>query len=133
MNTAKLIQSILVAGAALLALEYLRRLLVKALIRRYEIRSAVSTSILSGFLVSFVFSVMLPAVVYSALYPILPFTSYRSGFFIALFVFGVGQLPFAIRSYNQYRLSSALTALEIGWNLLALLVSLGVITAVYRY
>ena len=131
MNAQKLILAVVVAGIAVLILEYLRRSFATMLVRKFELTESVEIQFLSSFLINFVFCVMLPAVVYSALYPILPFTSFRSGFFIALFVFGVGQLPLSIRTYNQFRLSSALTAFELFLNLLTLLVSLGAIT--YHY
>lgn len=133
MNAQKLILAVAVAGIALLILEYLRRTITSILISRFELGEAVENQFLSSFLVNFVLCVMLPAVVYAALYPILPFTSFNSGLFIALFVFGVGQLPLTIRTYNQFRLSSALTAFELFWNLLTLLVTLGAITYLYHY
>ncbi|MGB5107265.1 MAG: hypothetical protein WBP29_00200 [Candidatus Zixiibacteriota bacterium] len=133
MNAQKLILAIVVAGIALLVLEYLRRTLTVMLVRKFGLAESVDVQFLTSFLINFVFCVMLPAVVYSALYPILPFTSFRSGFFIALFVFGVGQVPLSVRTYNQYRLSSALTAFEMLWNLLTLLVTLGTITYLYHY
>ncbi len=133
MNAQKLILAVTAAGIALFVLEYLRRAIAGILIRSFELGETVENQLLSSFLVNFVLCVMLPAVVYAALYPILPFTSLRSGFFIALFVFGVGQLPLTIRTYNQFRLSSALTAFELAWNLLTLLVTLGTITYLYHY
>lgn len=133
MNTQKLILAIVGSGLALAVLEYLRKVLTLRLARNLDLVDSVEIGLLSSFLINFVFCVMLPAVVYSALYPILPFTSFRSGFFIALFVFGVGQLPLTIRTYNQFRLSSALTAFELFWNLLTLLVTIGTITYLYHY
>lgn len=133
MNSQKLILAVAVAGVALLILEYLRRTIAGVLIRRFDLTESVETQFLSSFLINFVLCVMLPAVVYSALYPILPFTSLRSGFFIALFVFGVGQLPLTIRTYNQFRLPSTFVAFELFWNLLTLLVTLGSITYLYHY
>lgn len=133
MNTQKLIVAIVISGLALAILEYLRVVFAQRLARRLDLGDSVEIRLLASYLVNFVFCVMLPAVVYSALYPILPFTSFRSGFFIALFVFGVGQLPLTIRTYNQFRLSSALTAFELFWNLLTLLVTIGTITYLYHY
>lgn len=133
MNTQKLIIAIVISGIALAILEYLRVVFAQRLARRLDLGDSVEIRLLASYLVNFVFCVMLPAVVYSALYPILPFTSFRSGFFIALFVFGVGQLPLTIRAYNQFRLSSALTAFELFWNLLTLLVTIGTITYLYHY
>lgn len=133
MNTQKLIVAIVISGLALAILEYLRVVFAQRLARRLDLGDSVEIRLLASYLVNFVFCVMLPAVVYSALYPILPFTSFRSGFFIALFVFGVGQLPLTIRAYNQFRLSSALTAFELFWNLLTLLVTIGTITYLYHY
>lgn len=133
MNAQKLILAVIFAGLALFILEYLRRAFTVMLVRKFGLLEVVEIQFLSSFMINFVFCVMLPAVVYSALYPILPFTSFRSGFFIALFVFGVGQLPLSVRTYNQFRLSSALTAFEMLWNLLTLLVTLGTITYLYHY
>lgn len=133
MNAQKLILAVIFAGLALFILEYLRRAFAVMLVRKFGLTEVVEIQFLSSFMINFVFCVMLPAVIYSALYPILPFTSFRSGFFIALFVFGVGQLPLSVRTYNQFRLSSALTAFEMLWNLLTLLVTLGTITYLYHY
>ncbi len=133
MNLEKLTIAIVSAGALLFVLEFVRRMILRALLKRYQMNDVAEVQFLSSFLINFVFCVMLPAVVYSALYPILPFTSYRSGFFIGLFVFGVGQLPIAVRSYNMYRLSSALTSFEILWSLLTILVTMGTITYLYAY
>lgn len=133
MNIQRLLICISAAGLALLILDYIRVQIIKQFMIKLELTDISEPQFLSSFLVNFVFCVMLPAVVYSALYPILPFTNYLAGIFIALFVFGVGQLPQSIRTYNQYRLSSALSAFELFWNLLTLLVTLGIIAYLYRY
>ncbi len=133
MNLEKLLLAIGVAGVLLLVTELARRIILRALVRRLQLGELVEPQFLSSFLVNFVFCVMLPAVVYSALYPILPFTSYRSGFLIGLFVFGVGQLPVTVRTYNMHRLSSVIVSFELFWNLLTILVTMGVITYLYAY
>ena len=74
-----------------------------------------------------------PVIIYAALYPILPFTSYRSGFFIALFIFGVGVLPTHIRNFNQFKLPTVTATFDLFWNLLTLLLVIGSITYLYHY
>lgn len=133
MDASKLLLAVGAALALVVVLDLLRIRLVRYFIRHFKLDAQIEVRFLQPLLVHFVFVVMLPAIVYAALYPILPFTSYRSGFFIALFVFAVGQLPLQVRYYNQYRLSSALTAFELFWNLLTLLASLGCITYLYHY
>ncbi len=133
MTGTRLLYTILVATATLLVLETVRFLLQRALWRRFESDSAFNLQFTSPFLVNFVFIVMLPCIVYAALYPVLPFTSYRSGFFIALFVFGAGVLPAHIRSQNQYRLPNVIFTFDLCWNLLTLLLVIGSITYVYHY
>ncbi len=133
MNLEKLFLAIVVAGALLLITESIRRIIMRALIRRLQLGEFVETQFLSSFLVNFVFCVMLPAVVYSALYPILPFSSLHSGWFIGLFVFGVGQIPVTVRTYNMYRLPSVIVSFELFWNLLTILVTMGAITYLYAY
>lgn len=133
MYAPKLLIAAGVAAGLVLILEFLRVRILRRLADRLQISDEIEIQFFQPLLVNLVFVVMLPAIVYAALYPILPFTSYRAGFFIALFIFAVGILPFQIRSYNQYKLSSALTAFEFFWNLLTLLASLGTITYLYHY
>ena len=110
MTGTRLVISILTATAVLLVLEIVRFLIQKVLSRRLASDGSANIQFMSPFLVNFVFIVMLPCIVYAALYPILPFTSYRSGFFIALFIFGVGVLPAHIRNQNQYKLPNVMAA-----------------------
>ena len=133
MTGTRLVFTILTAAAMLLVLEIVRFLIQKVLSRRFDSDSSLNIQFMSPFLVNFVFIVMLPCIVYAALYPVLPFTSYRSGFFIALFIFGVGVLPAHIRSQNQYKLPSVITTFELFWNLLTLLLVIGSITYIYHY
>jgi hypothetical protein len=133
MYASKLLIAAAVAAGIVIILEFIRVRIMHRLVRHLEIADDVEIQFLQPLLVNLVFIVMLPAIVYAALYPILPFTSYRSGFFIALFVFAVGIIPFQVRHYNQYKLPSALTAFELFWNLLTLLASIGAITYLYHY
>ncbi len=133
MNPQKLLLTAGVAAGILLILELIRVRIMRRMVRHLEIAEEIEIQFFQPLLVNLVFVVMLPAIVYSALYPILPFTSYRSGFFIALFVFAVGVLPNQVRAYNQFRLSSAITAFEMFWSLLTLLASIGTITYLYHY
>ena len=133
MDGGRLLLTIVVAGGILTALEFGRTLIQKRLVRDFGLEQAVEIRFLPPLLVNFIFIVMLPTVVYASLYPILPFTSYRSGFFIALFIFGVGMLPLHVRNYNQYKLSTVMTTFELFWNLLTLLLVIGCITYLYHY
>ena len=125
--------TILTSGAVLFILELSRYRIMKSLAKKFDRAEKVQLQFTAPFLLNFVFMVMLPTIVYAALYPILPFTSYRSGFFIALFVFGVGVMPIQIRYNNQYGLSPGLTAFELFWNLLTLLLCIGTVTYLYHY
>lgn len=133
MDGGKLLLTIVVAGGILFALELVRTFIQRRIVKIFALESAVELRFLPPLLVNFIFIVMLPTVVYASLYPILPFTSYRSGFFIALFVFGVGMLPLHVRNYNQYKLSTVMTTFELFWNLLTLLLVIGCITYLYHY
>jgi hypothetical protein len=133
MTGTRLVLTILAATATLLVLEIVRFLIQKTLSRRFASDGSLNPQFMSSFLVNFVFIVMLPCIVYAALYPVLPFTSYRSGFFIALFIFGVGVLPAHIRSQNQYKLPNVITTFDLFWNLLILLLVIGSITYMYHY
>jgi hypothetical protein len=132
-DAGKLSLAIGVAGLVLFFLDLIRSIVARNLARKFGIHEEVEIQFLPPLLLNFVFIVMLPAVIYAALYPILPFTSFRSGFFIALFIFAVGVLPVQIRNYNQFKLSTVLTAFELFWNLLTLLASIGTITYLYHY
>jgi|WetSurMetagenome_2_1015567.scaffolds.fasta_scaffold380268_2 hypothetical protein len=133
MTGPRLILAIVGAAAVLLLLEIVRYFIARSLVDRSDPDSAPNIQFMSPFLVNFVFIVMLPCVVYAALYPVLPFTSFRSGFFIALFVFGVGVLPTHIRNQHQHRLPTLITAFDLFWNLLTLLAVIGSITYLYHY
>jgi hypothetical protein len=133
MTGTRLVLTILVATATLLVLEVVRFLIQKALSRQFDTDGLLNPQFMSPFLINFVFIVMLPCVVYAALYPVLPFTSYRSGFFIALFIFGVGVLPAHIRSQSQHKLPNVITTFDLFWNLLTLLLVIGSITYTYHY
>jgi hypothetical protein len=133
MTGTRLVLTILAATATLLVLEIARFFIQKGLSQRFDSDGSLNPQFTSPFLVNFVFIVMLPCIVYAALYPVLPFTSYRSGFCIALFIFGVGVLPAHIRSQNQYKLPSVITTFDLFWNLLTLLLVIGSITYIYHY
>ena len=133
MTGTRLVISILTATVVLLVLEIVRFLIQKVLSRRFSSDGSINTQFMSPFLVYFVFIVMLPCIVYAALYPVLPFTSYRSGLFIALFIFGVGVLPAHIRTQNQYKLPNVMATFDLFWNLLTLLLVIGSITYTYHY
>jgi hypothetical protein len=133
MTGTRLVLTIIAATAMLLVLEIVRFLIQKVLTRRFASEGSLTPQFMSPFLVNFVFIVMLPCIVYAALYPVLPFTSYRSGFFIALFIFGVGVLPTHIRNQNQYKLPNVMASFDLCWNLLTLLLVIGSITYIYHY
>jgi hypothetical protein len=133
MTGTRLVLTILTAAATLLVLEIVRFLIQKALAKRFDTDGSLNIQFMSPFLVNFVFIVMLPCIVYAALYPVLPFTSYRSGFFIALLIFGVGVLPTHIRSQSQYRSPNVMATFDLFWNLLTLLLVIGSITYIYHY
>lgn len=133
MTGTRLVLTIIAATATLLVLEIVRFLIQKVMSRRFASEGSLNPQFMSPFLVNFVFIVMLPCIVYAALYPVLPFTSYRSGFFIALFIFGVGVLPTHIRNQNQYKLPNVIAAFDLCWNLLTLLLVIGSITYTYHY
>ncbi len=133
MTTGRLLLTILVAGVMLLILEILRVLIQKPLARKYSPEDRIVVQFTQPFLVNFVFVVMLPVTVYAGFFPVLPFTSYRSGLFIGLFIFGVGVLPMHIRNFNQYKLPGVIAAFDLFWSLLTLLLVIGSITYTYHY
>lgn len=133
MTSTRLLLAIVGAGLVMLILEIMRVLIQKKLSRQLEADDKIAIQFMSPFLVNFVFMVLLPVIIYAALYPILPFTSYRAGFFIALFIFGVGVLPTHIRNFNQFKLPTVTATFDLFWNLLTLLLVIGSITYLYHY
>lgn len=129
----RLLTTVGVAAAILLLLELLRWLIEKAIVRRFMPDSDIDTQFWAPFILNLIFMVILPTIVYAALYPVLPFSGHHAGFFIGLFVFGVGILPNQIRSYNQFKLASGLVAFQLLWVLLTLLLVIGSITYTYHY
>ena len=133
MHSGKLILTAIVAATLLLILELTRTIVARQVARRITPQKNFSMQFSSHFMLNLVFVVLLPTVIYAALYPILPFTSYRAGFFIALFIFGVGILPHHLRLQSQFGLSSVLASFDLFWSLLTLLVVIGTITLLYHY
>jgi hypothetical protein len=128
-----LLHAIFTAAAVLTVLELLRWLIERAIVRKFYHDSAIVISFWGPLVIGIIFLVMLPAIIYALLYPVLPFTSYRAGFFVGLFIFAVGVLPVQVRSNSQIRKCSGLTAFQLMWTLLTLLAVLGTLTYIYHY
>jgi hypothetical protein len=132
MISKELLTAIIYGGLVLIILDLSRCLIERTIVRRLLRRQDLQIVFWPPFVVNLIFMVLIPAAIYSALYPILPFEGHNSGLFIGLFVFGVGVLPASIRNYHQYQLPTALVAFQLLWGLLTLLVVLGAITYVYQ-
>lgn len=133
MLSARLLVTIVVAAILLFVLELIRWLAERTIVRKFSTSFEVEIQFWAPLVVNLIFVVLVPAIIYASLYPILPFTSYRVGFFIALFVFGVGTLPVLARAYNQLKPPTGLAAFQLLWTLLTMLVVIGSITFTYHY
>ena len=133
MYSSLLLITIAIAAVALLLLGGVRYFFEKQIIRRLGIEKEVEMNFVPTLMIDFVFVLLIPAILYAALYPILPFSSFRAGLFMALFIFLAGSLPITMRTFNQFKLPASLLAFNIFWNLLTLLVVIGLITHFYQY
>lgn len=132
MFSTRLLISIFVAAALLFLLELLRWFGERLIVRKFG-GGDIEIQFWGPLVINLIFLVMLPAIIYASLYPILPFTSYRAGVFIALFIFAVGVLPVLVRAYNQLKPPTGLAAFQLLWTLITLLVVMGAITYTYHY
>lgn len=128
-----LLMAILGGAAVLLLLESIRWLVEKALLRRWHQESEFEAFFWGPLVINLIFMVMLPAIIYASLYPILPFSGQHSGIFIGLFVFAVGALPIQVRYYNQFKPATSMVAFQLLWTLLTLMAVLGTITYIYHF
>jgi len=86
---------------------------------------------ISKFIMQFAFLVAMPAVVYSWFYVMVPFSGVRAGVSLALFVFMLGIIPFAVSLLMRIKLPLSYTLFQSAGHLIKLIIVFGVISYLY--
>ncbi|NIP44151.1 MAG: hypothetical protein GWO41_05780 [candidate division Zixibacteria bacterium] len=79
------------------------------------------------------FFVILPTLVYYWVYPIMPFSGYKSGVAVGIAAYALGSLPYATSLGLRLKLPTPLIVSTLFFNLLKLTAALGVITHYMNY
>ena len=79
------------------------------------------------------FFVILPALVYYWVYPVMPFSGYKSGVAVGIAAYMLGSLPYATSLGLRLKLPTPLIVSTLFFNLLKLTAALGVITHYMNY
>ncbi len=131
-----LMACLLWAGAALLGFELIWYYLEKKLNLLAKIPDEFKEATGSGyffsrFLMNLAFLVVMPSVVYSWFYVLVPFYGVRSGVALAMLVFMLGIVPFSATLIFQIRLPLSFTLFQLAGHLLKLLIVYGIIAYLY--
>ena len=86
---------------------------------------------IAKFISQFAFLVVLPAVVYSWFYVMVPFYGYRAGIAAALFLFLLGIVPFSITLLMRVKLPLSYTLFQMAGYLIKLILIYAVIATLY--
>ncbi|HEQ97772.1 MAG TPA: hypothetical protein ENO22_00325 [candidate division Zixibacteria bacterium] len=79
------------------------------------------------------FFVILPALVYYWVYPVMPFSGYKSGVAVGIAAYALGSLPYATSLGLRLKLPTPLIVSTLLFNLLKLTAALGVIIHYMNY
>ncbi len=85
------------------------------------------------FISDFFFFVILPTLIYYWVYPIMPFSGYKSGVAVGIAAYILGSLPYATSLGLRLKLPTPLIVSTLFFNLLKLTAALGVITHYLNY
>lgn len=131
-----LLACLLWAGATLLVFELIWYFLEKKLRLLEKLPSELKETTGSGyffsrFLMNLAFLVILPAVVYSWFYVLVPFYGIRAGVALAMLVFMLGIVPFTATIMFRLRLPLSFILFQLAGHLLKLIMVYGVISYLY--
>ncbi len=79
------------------------------------------------------FFVVLPALAYFWLYPVMPFTGFRAGVAIGIGAYVLGSLPYALNLSLRIKMPAALMLSTLFFNLLKITAALAAITHFIQY
>jgi len=124
------------AGLALLVYELIWYYLEKKLTLLARIPSEFLEETGPGFFVSryimhFAFLVALPTAVYSWFYVMVPFTNLRAGLVLALGLFILGIVPFAVSLLMRFKIPLSYTLFQMAGHLIRLIIVYGIISYLY--
>lgn len=124
------------AGLALLVFELLWYPLEKAVARLSGLSAGILEEtglsfFISKYITQFAFLVVLPSVVYSWLYILVPFSGIRAGIGMALFLFVMGVIPFTASLLIRLRISLAYILFNMAGFLIKLIIVYAIISHLY--
>jgi hypothetical protein len=126
-------------GAVPLVIVSLLQVIIERALRLHtqipeEIRTGRGAEIyLLQFISDFFFFVILPTLIYYWVYPIMPFSDYKSGVAVGIAAYILGSLPYATSLGLRLKLPTPLIVSTLFFNLLKLTAALGVITHYLNY
>ena len=92
-----------------------------------------STLFILQFVSDLFFFVILPTLIYYWIYPIMPFSGYKSGVAVGIAAYVLGSLPYATSLGLRVKIPAPLIVSTLFFNLLKLTAALGVITQNLTY
>lgn len=135
-NERLLLAALLWAGLALLIFELLWYLLEKrlTLLRKLPPQIIEDTGIgffISKYIVQLAFLVVVPTVAYSWFYVLVPFYGVRAGVSMAIFLFVLGIIPFAITILMRIKLPLSFMLFQLSGYLIKIIIVYGIIAYLY--
>lgn len=126
-----LLKTVLLGALPLLVITLLQIILEKMLKIVPEITKDAGRAF-SIYLVQFIsdllFFVIIPAMAYFWIYPVMPFSGYKAGIAIAIGAYILGSLPYATNISLRIKIPAILIVTTLFFNLLKLTAALGVVT-----
>lgn len=124
------------AGAALLVIEIIWYLIEKRLTLLKNLPKEILEETGLGFLVSryitqLAFLVVVPAVVYSWFYVLIPFYGLRAGVTLAVFIFILGIVPYSASILTRIKLPLAYVLFQLAGYLIKTIIVYGIIAYLY--
>jgi hypothetical protein len=135
-NQRLLLTALLWAGAALLVFELIwyqieRRLKLLKSVPSRMLEDTGPGFFISKFIMQLAFLVVVPTVAYSWFYVLVPFYGARAGVALAIFIFVLGIVPFAVTVLMRIKLPLSFMLFQMAGYLLKIIIIYGIIAYLY--
>jgi len=120
-------------GVTLLQALFENLLGLNKLLEKERCENKGATLYIMQFASDLLFFVVLPALAYFWLYPVMPFAGFRAGVAIGIGAYMLGSLPYALNLSQRVKIPPALILSTLFFNLLKLVAALGAITHYIKY
>lgn len=135
-NQRLLLTALLWAGAALLVFELIwyqieRKLKLLKNLPRELLEDTGPGFFISKFIMQLAFLVVVPTVAYSWFYVLVPFYGVRAGVALAVFIFVLGIVPFAVTVLMRIKLPLSFMLFQMAGYLLKIIIVYGIIAYLY--